>query len=500
MRKYIFLLLTTFTLVSCVDLLQEPQSDLTPKTMVLTEQTLEAMTNGLYKDFWSNNYGFNCRLASLALSGDDMITGAANKVRNTQNDQMRVPVDNADVTVLWKAFYMTIFSANNIIYNITQNTDLAPSVGNKYLGEAYFFRALTYFYIVRYWKEAPAITDPTATTDIDGLANMPRKSAKLIYDKIIVPDLLEAEKLLSGKSRDLNNQAPTSWAAKTLLTDVYLNMAGWPLMETEYYAKAAEKAKEIISSGPHSLMPNYKDLFLESKKTDKTEHIFAFQHSLSYLPSQYGISYLGSEEGGGWIDYAADPVFFQNFPDDTRKSFSYVTSTIDSKTNQTIPWTQFAAGGPYIRKYRNYGGCGTYGIEGAAGGSSSLSQGLTPIYRYADVLLFYAEASNMAEGAPNALAYECINKVRDRAFGDTNHRLSGLSKDQFSKAVFDEFGWENVFEFKRWFQLVRTQMVDEAISKNSNVDARLNDNKQNYLYPVPTRQCELRGWTNNPGY
>ena len=59
MKKYIFILLTSFSLASCVDLLQEPQSKLTPATIELTEQTLESMTNGLYKDLWGENFGFN---------------------------------------------------------------------------------------------------------------------------------------------------------------------------------------------------------------------------------------------------------------------------------------------------------------------------------------------------------------------------------------------------------------------------------------------------------
>ena len=33
MKKYIFILLTSFSLASCVDLLQEPQSKLTPATI-----------------------------------------------------------------------------------------------------------------------------------------------------------------------------------------------------------------------------------------------------------------------------------------------------------------------------------------------------------------------------------------------------------------------------------------------------------------------------------
>ena len=118
MKKYIFILLTSFSLTSCVDLLQEPQSKLTPATIELTEQTLESMTNGLYKDLWGENFGFNCRLASLALAGDDMTSGALDKVRNVLDDQLKVPIDNADVLNLWKYFYQTIYSANNIIYLI----------------------------------------------------------------------------------------------------------------------------------------------------------------------------------------------------------------------------------------------------------------------------------------------------------------------------------------------------------------------------------------------
>ena len=62
---------------------------------------------------------------------------------------------------------------------------------------------------------------------------------------------------------------------------------------------------------------------------------------------------LGKEENG-WYDYVGDPVFFKNFPDDKRKKFCYVTSTVDTKGNQ-IEWENFDIGAPFIRKYRNYG-------------------------------------------------------------------------------------------------------------------------------------------------
>ena len=59
-------------------------------------------------------------------------------------------------------------------------------------------------------------------------------------------NLRNAINLLPLQSRDNNNQAPTTWAAKTLLSDVYITMAGWPLKEENYYAEAAKTAKDII--------------------------------------------------------------------------------------------------------------------------------------------------------------------------------------------------------------------------------------------------------------
>ena len=498
--KKIFILITVMaSLMSCVDLLQKPQSLPTAETIELNEQVLESLTNGLYKDWWANNYGFNCRLQSLCLASDETTTANYGTTRLPSDDKLQVTVDNLDVSILWAAFYKAIFTANNMLELIASNDQLGTDVTDKYVGEAKFIRAMMYFYIVRLWGDAPAITNPQGGADINGNPDMPRTSLKEIYEKIIIPDLEDAILKLPLESRDVYNQGPTKWAARMALADVYLNMAGWPLKETRYYAEAASVALDIVDNSPHRLLPQYKSLWLKANSFDRTEHIFAFNHTLSYLPSQYAISYLGTEEGG-WCDYCADPVFFESYPDDTRKEFNFVVKTIDNKTKQEIVWQNFQTKAPYIRKYRNYGGCGAYGIEGENSTASSLSEGITPIYRYADALLIYAEASFKATGSASAKAYECLNKVRDRAFGDTNHRLAGLTPEAFEKAVFDEYGWENAFEMKRWFQLVRTEKVDEMVARNPSIDARLNVDKQNYLFPVPVRQTELRGWQNNPGY
>ena len=61
------------------------------------------------------------------------------------------------------------------------------------------------------------------------------------------------------------------------------------------------------------------------------------------------------------------------------------------------------------------------------------------LIRYSEVLLWYAESQARADGSPNAMAYECINKVRERAGLEP---LSGLSGEAFAEAAMKEHGWE----------------------------------------------------------
>ena len=49
--------------------------------------------------------------------------------------------------------------------------------------------------------------------------------------------------------------------------------------------------------------------------------------------------------------------------------------------------------------------------------------------RYADVLLLYAEALNEWKQGPTKEAYDAINKVRERAYGNNKYNLKNLFKE-----------------------------------------------------------------------
>lgn len=77
-----------------------------------------------------------------------------------------------------------------------------------------------------------------------------------------------------------------------------------------------------------------------------------------------------------------------------------------------------------------------------------------PVLRYSDVLLMVAEAENEINSAPNKLAYDCLNEVRERA-GIAIYEEGSLNKETFRQAVKDERGMELCFEYTRRFDLIR---------------------------------------------
>jgi len=112
-----------------------------------------------------------------------------------------------------------------------------------------------------------------------------------------------------------------------------------------------------------------------------------------------------------------------------------------------------------------------------------------PHIRYADLLLMYAEATCMSVG-PDASAYDAINKVRNRA--GLPDLTEGLSQMAFRDSVIAERGWELACERHRWFDLVRTEKVEEIALKRHADDAPLyaQPTHENYLAPIPQKEVD----------
>ena len=86
-------------------------------------------------------------------------------------------------------------------------------------------------------------------------------------------------------------------------------------------------------------------------------------------------------------------------------------------------------------------------------------------YRYAEVLLGYAEAQNEAVG-PDASVYEAVNSIRQRPGTDLPSLPPGLSKAEMRDAIHHERRIELVFENKRLFDLWRWKTAEINLNKD----------------------------------
>ena len=401
--------------------------------------------------------------------------------------------DNGYGNSFWNEYYSGISRANLAIEKIP-DINMNETEKQNYLAEAKFFRAYYYFGLVRMFGNIPIIT---SSIDLKSEQLFPEQAApEAVYD-LIISDLTEAEN--SGLPWRDESGRVSMGAVKTLLADVYLTMAGYPLQKTENYALAAAKAKEVIDSGEFRLFDTYGELHDPATK-NTGEYIFMTQFAANIqsgnwqpaiLPYNLGISAYSAQTGGIFSTNEFANSYETGDKRAEEKQFYFTSYSLDAdRTDSTN------LGAPYIFKL--------FDIQ--ANEESAQSDLNWCIYRYADVLLIYAEALNEANGGPTAEAYDAVNQIRQRAELDD---LTGLSQDTFREAVRIEQVHELSFENKTWYDMARwrkaynpeTNMMEDFIGHNFTYLPNKALTERELLFPIPTAEMQNNpNLTQNPGY
>jgi hypothetical protein len=479
---------------SCEKFLEEPdKSNFTLENYFTKPEHAESVVNSIYESLRATTGGGFNGAPWMML---EFATGLANTELGQAQSSINVRnlVNNADNeygNTWWVSSYRGIGNANLAIAKI-------PGIGmdevlkKKYLGEAHFLRAHYYYNLVRIFGKVPLIEQPVGLTSPELYPEPATEEA--IYN-LIVADLLAAE-AAGLPFTDVSGRV-TQGAAKSLLSSVYLTMAGFPLQKgAEYYQKAADKAWEVITSGQYTLFASYDDLHSMAAK-NKGENIYMVQFApnilasnwqTSIIPYNQGISAYSDETGAIF----ANKEFVESYaPGDKRtreKQFYYRTYTLSSNRSQTVD-----LGGYYLFKH--------FDTEAHL---STTSSGLNwPLMRYAEVLLNFAEAANEA-GEPTPEAYKAVNEIRKRA---ELPDLEGLSQDQFREAVWRERWYELSFENKTWFDMVRlrkafhvgTKTFDNYVGHQFSYGPALKERE--LLFPIPTAEIRNNSkLVQNKGY
>ncbi|SNY99519.1 Starch-binding associating with outer membrane [Flagellimonas pacifica] len=472
--KSAILTLTALVLtVGCADieLEENPPSLLNPNTFFTTESEFEAAITGAMRPLYAGYEGWDYGYPIILCSGAEDVRSDADIFANL--DRLNPNSQELTIAGIWKVLYQSISNVNAIIGNLGNAENISEERLGELEGQAKFIRALDFFFLVRWFGEVQL----TTFENQGDVENLPQATVEEIYASIIA-DLKDAEAKLPDTFEQRGR--PTKGAAKALLAKVYLTMTGWPLKDASKYAEARDKAKEVMDMGIYSLEANFNDLWLEANKLTNAEFIFAFYGSIAADGISGSHMHIASRHWGngegGWGDFYSEDRFFNAFPDGPRKDATFTSVFADGTS-----WED-AGVQPHMAKYRDAGD--TVNDDG---------EGFNVVLRYADVLLMYAEAANMAEGGPSQAALDAINEVRQRA--GLTPLSSGMSQSDFDGAVIEERNWELAFEANRWFDLVRKEMVIEV-----NQDLHPNVSENNRLLPKPAAQLIPGILEQNPGY
>jgi starch-binding outer membrane protein, SusD/RagB family len=469
-KAYQLLLIAVVMLaMSCKKLTEKPISFVQPTDFYTTPSQIEATFAGAMNRVWDywGGYGY----------------GMGNFVHDDQYADGDLIIGNNHGSDLWNAHYGAILNLNSAI-GAMKAGNLGSSASqeevDQLMGQAKFIRAWNYFMLVRMFGDLPLLTedseDPTTTL-------IKRSPISDVY-ALIISDFTEATEKLP-RQWDAFPGRPTSGAAKGLLAKVYLTMATAPMNDASNYAKAADYANQVIQEGDYSLVTDINKVFSIETKYGP-EMMWSLNSNYADINTDPQIYRPGLLEG--WGDFRVQREWEEAYPEIPRKH-AYVLTELDGVNYKDWESDQ----SPFIKKFM-------YDNQNDYDNYSSIMN--MPIIRYADVLLIYAEAANMANGGPTQEAVDAINQVIDRANGYqpiAAHPLltTAMTKEAFDEAVIEERNQELCFEYDRWFDLIRKRILKEK----SIPTIQQNFSEEDYLFPIPDADIELNPeLEQNPGY
>ena len=370
---------------------------------------------------------------------------------------------------IWSACYDGIEKTNWIIEKVP-NASMDENRKKQIIGEALFLRAFYHWTATKNFGDVP-VKIKASITEAEAIVG---KSPKADVYKQIYSDLDQALAANLPSYPAVEKGRPSKEAVNALYAKAALYNEDW--------AKALQKAQEVITSGKYSLMADVRDVYRYDKEDiARIENIFAFEAE-SYAPGlQHQLMSLMGPTGSGAPDYGkttfgsmfAYQSFFNSFNPIDKRRLLLDTNYVD-RNGRIIAQkdiTPITPNGVLIKKYQD---------PNSVGSSTSVN---IPILRIADMYLIAAEAEARLNGG-TAQAYNFINAVRTRA--GLPNLAAGLDKDAFINAVLQERSWEFFAEGDRWYDLTRTgKFLTEVPKAVNNVFPTRPVLAKHKYFPIP---------------
>lgn len=373
--------------------------------------------------------------------------------------------DDIFIRRIWNSTYSYIYQCNDMVVGLTGKNNITPSLRDQLLGEAYFLRAFSYFYLVNLYGDVPLVL----TTDFTKNVSIPRTPLDDVYDQMI-EDLREAQNLLT------NNYVTTPdfpaarvrvnrLAVKALLARIYLYRDRW--------TDAVTAATEVIQSGSYQLETDLHQTFRYNSK----EAILQFMPVSELYNTAEGFMFVPQAPNGRPPIVLSDSMLTNMESTDVRRSWIR-TVTISGKQYQS----------PYKYKLNTVSPQEEYNM----------------VLRLAEQYCIRAEALVMLDQLPEAI--NDLNMIRRRAGLPDLKDIT--TKPQALAAVEQERRMELFAEWgHRWFDLKRLPARSTTTSDKKRIDEIMSLfrpttwNTTDALWPIPGLEITYNpALLQNPGY
>lgn len=413
----------------------------------------------------------------------------------------------------WNNHYSLINLTNDALYLADSlNLTDAPSLRN--IGEACFFRAYSYFELVKTYGEVPLINfkiiNPT-----DGIKDKAPLAAlyAFIDSNLQVAAEYLPESALTYADDGRYKGRLTRGAANTLWAQTYLFRQQW--------ANVVAKCNLVIGSGQYELLSEFSDIWKDGVSgagKNSKESIFEMQSTVGEGAQSNGAVDFGSDWG------TCQQVRRNGAPLEWNLGWGWNTPTqklvdawddTDPRKEKTILFSGAFDGGPakggwgailpaYSDPNGNTGLAQHFWNKKLYTGNDPAMRQLTGyinsngaarwinhrIFRYADVILMLAEASNELGDGPTA--EDNLELIRNRASGNLGDgrsvvpKIDYVSQAQMRDAIKAERRFEFAMEGYRFYDLVRW---GDALTELGPLGYT---NRCRY-YPIPQKAIDLSG-------
>lgn len=475
-------ILSSFSLQSC-DLERFPLTDLSEENfwddgknaeLALTSLYRGDITNGLeymVSDFWSyHGLLFMEHLSDNAFDrrgeNNPFFKISSGKLDNTNNF----------IKNYWSHAYKRIGLCNRFLEGIEKTPASASKA--RMVAEARFLRAAHYQYLASYFKDIPLVTRVLTGEEAN---NVEKETQAHILDwcavelKEAAADLPRFRDIKSSETGRACRQAALAFLGRT-----YMLMQQWE--------NAAAAYKEIIDYGDNSIHSSYSELFEPTTGVGNKENIFY----ISYLENYFGCGFpqhILSAKDGGWSLSNPSAGLFESYEftdgtpfsyDDPRYNPKNLGENRDPRLDYTIYYNGAKFMGMEYRMHPDYEASKKERLDYSSEASRTgfmwrkyfdenpindlqSYSAVTPIVRYAEVLLSYLECMiESGKTIDQSLLDLTINAIRARS--DVHMpAVTETNPSKLRERLRNERRIELAYEGIRYWDLLRWNVAHEIL-------------------------------------